>query len=80
MFISLHRDWVFGVAHSASFEESSAQAESGTGPSPTRLNANAKVSDRRTNFESTIQASWEALKQSIPSLIAQHCEMAHATK
>jgi hypothetical protein len=57
IFIWSHWDWVFGVAHSASFELTSAQAESGTGPSPARLNANAKMSDRCTDTHSTIQAS-----------------------
>jgi hypothetical protein len=80
MFIRSHWDWVFGVAHSASFEERSAQAESGTGPSPTRVNANPKMSDRRTNAKSTIQASCEASNQSISSLIAGDCEMGHAAK
>src|SRR2546428_4949564 len=61
MFIWSHWDRVCGVAHSASFEVSSAQAESGTGPSPTTLKANAKMSDLRTDPQYTIQASCEAL-------------------
>jgi len=48
MFIWSQRDSVLGVAHSASFEVSSAHAESGTGPSPRRLHANAKMSARLT--------------------------------
>ena len=41
-------DLVLGVEHSASLEEKIAQGESGTGPSPVKLTANAKMSDRRT--------------------------------
>jgi hypothetical protein len=59
MFIWSHWDRVCGVAHSASCEVSSAHAESGPVPSPTRLNANPKMSDRRTDFESTIKACYE---------------------
>jgi hypothetical protein len=53
MLIWSHRDSVSGVAHSASREVSNAQAESGTGPSPTMLKANAKMSDLRTKFTLT---------------------------
>jgi hypothetical protein len=43
MFILSHWDCVFGVPHSVTFEERNAHAESGTSPTPTRLNAIAKV-------------------------------------
>jgi hypothetical protein len=56
IFIWSHWDCVFGFAHSAGFEESSAQAESGTCPSPKRLNANAKMSGRRTDIQSNTRA------------------------
>ena len=57
MFILSHWDCICGVAHSARFEVSSAQAESGTGPSPTRVNANAKISDLRTEPQSNTRLS-----------------------
>jgi hypothetical protein len=43
MFIRSHWDCVFGVAHSVIFEERKAHAESGTSPTPTRLNVIAKI-------------------------------------
>jgi hypothetical protein len=57
MFIWSHRDSVLGVAHSASFELSSAHAESGTAPTPTRLNANPKMSNLRTDAQSNTRDS-----------------------
>lgn len=43
MFILSHWDCVFGVTHSVIFEERNAHAESGTSPTPTRLNVIAKI-------------------------------------
>jgi hypothetical protein len=80
MFIWSHRDSVLGVAHSASFEEKSAQAESGPVPSPTRLKANAKMNDRRITYESTTQAACEAFNATISVLVAQCCEIDHETE
>src|SRR5579859_7075032 len=80
MFIRSHWDCVFGVAHSASFEERRAHAESGTGPSPKRLNAKAKMSDRLTNSESTMRATCEASTKSIPPLLARDCDMGHGRR
>ena len=48
MFIWPHCDCVCGVVHSAILEEKRAHADRGTGPSPAMLNANAKMSARRT--------------------------------
>ena len=56
MFIWSQRDFVCGVAHSAIFEEKIAQADRGTCPNPTMLNAKAKMSDRRTMPHSNIPA------------------------
>jgi hypothetical protein len=47
IFILSHGDWSFGVEHSASFEEKIAQDDSGTGPNPVKLNANARMNSRR---------------------------------
>lgn len=48
MVIWSHCDCVRGVAHSTILEVKTAQADRGTGPSPSRLSAKAKMSDRRT--------------------------------
>lgn len=77
MFIRSHWDCVFGVAHSASFEERSAHAESGAGPTPKRLKAKAKMSDRLTNSESTMRATCEASTKSICPLLTRDCDMGH---
>jgi hypothetical protein len=50
IFIVSHGDSVFGVEHSASLEEKIAQTESGTGPTPVKLNDNARVSRRRIYY------------------------------
>jgi hypothetical protein len=47
IFILSHADSVFGVKHSASLEEKIAHHESGTGPTPVKINDNARVSKRR---------------------------------
>ena len=47
IFIVSHGDGVFGVAHSASLEEKIAHNDSGNGPTPVKLNDNARVSKRR---------------------------------
>jgi hypothetical protein len=50
MFMCSQRDCVSGVAHSASFEEKSAQA--GVVPRPIRFITNPKISTRRTTSQS----------------------------
>src|SRR5713226_5308516 len=77
MFIRSHWSWVFGVAHSANREVSSAQAESGTCPSPTRLNANAKVSNRRTDLQSSTTAFRVLSKVGFHVLAVRGCETQH---
>jgi len=47
IFIPPHADSVFGAEHSASLEEKIAHHESGTGPTPVKINDNARVSKRR---------------------------------
>lgn len=47
MFMASHGDGVFCVAHSASFEEKTAHHDSGTGPTPIKVNDNPRVSKRR---------------------------------
>ena len=61
MFIWSHRDCVFGLAHSASFEENRAQAESGTRLNPTRPNMIPRMIARLIEFQSTTQSFCMAL-------------------
>ena len=80
MFIWSHRDCVFCVAHSASLDEKSAQAESRIGPSPARLTTNANMNDRRITCESTTQIACEAFNATISVMVAQCCETDHTSK
>jgi len=56
MFMWSHRDWVGGVAHSAVFKESSAQAESGACTIAKRLHASTKINGRRTSAQSSTRS------------------------
>ena len=53
MSIRSHRASVCGVAHSAALDETRAQIDNGEAPSPATLNANVKMSTRRTCFSLT---------------------------
>lgn len=50
IFMLSHWDCVWGVAHSANLEVRNAHSERGIAPSPARLNASAKMSDRRNTI------------------------------
>jgi hypothetical protein len=77
MSIWSQRDCVFGVEHSANFEEKRAQAESGTGPSPATLNANAIISSRRISFKSTTQAIDNLFNVILCRFLIIFCESHH---
>jgi len=65
VFISLQRDSVLGAAHSTTVDVRRAQAESGTGPSPIKLNAKTIPTSRLINKQFSMQLlPWYTLHDS----------------
>jgi len=58
-----HGDWGVTSAHSAIFEESKAQAESGTKAAVKTLNASPRISTLRIKFQSSTLGFMHALQQ-----------------
>src|SRR5215470_2373136 len=71
VFIWSQMDCVWGVEHSAILDEKIAHADSGAGPNPATLSANAKMSNRRTTPQFTKKRRFQILSSKSPSLSPQ---------
>ena len=80
IFMLSHWDCVWGVAHSANLEVRNAHSERGIVPSPARLSASAKMSDRRITIQVYHTGLLRGLELRLLPLTTEYSEINHARK